>query len=252
MDISINSKEVEANLKEFINSQLPQVIEKGLEKACLVVESDAKVRCPVDDGQLRQSITHKVDGNHGEIGTNVEYAPYVEVGTGIFSTKGSGRQSEWKYKDSKGDWHTTRGMKAQPYLQPAVDTNLSQILQSFEELVQMIKKIVDLLEVATGLPVVPLSINEVKPCIVYNCYPLIDDGAVAKWRLELRLITKTVAAADTNRTIIIKTLVNQADNPTVEGLIFQCDLNGGGQLKEYETDTIHTLMYFDLITRSEK
>ena len=32
--------------------------------------------------------------------------------------------------------------------------------------------------------------------------------------------------------------------------IYNCDLNGGGQFKEYSTNTIHTLLYFDIITRS--
>lgn len=93
MSITINSKEVEANLQEFLANQLPEAIEKGLEKACLVVETDAKVRCPVDDGQLRQSIHHTVEGDTGVVGSNVEYAPYVEIGTGIYSSKGTGRQS---------------------------------------------------------------------------------------------------------------------------------------------------------------
>ena len=45
-----------------------------------MVEAQAKVNCPVDDGQLRQSIGSEIKGNIGAIGTNVEYAPYVELG----------------------------------------------------------------------------------------------------------------------------------------------------------------------------
>lgn len=85
------NNEVSKNLQEIIDKKLPSAIEKGLEKACLLIEGTAKAKCPVDDGQLRQSITHKVENTNGVVGTNVEYAPYVEVGTGIFSTKGGGR-----------------------------------------------------------------------------------------------------------------------------------------------------------------
>lgn len=45
-------------------------------------ESYAKKLCPVDTGRLRNSITHQqMDENTEVIGTNVEYAPFVELGT---------------------------------------------------------------------------------------------------------------------------------------------------------------------------
>lgn len=45
-------------------------------------ESYAKQLCPVDTGRLRNSITHQAENENTEvIGTNVEYAPYVELGT---------------------------------------------------------------------------------------------------------------------------------------------------------------------------
>lgn len=66
---------------------------KALEKAALFIENEAKLRCPVGDtGLLRASITHDVEGNEAVIGTNMEYAPYVEYGTGLFAEAGNGRQ----------------------------------------------------------------------------------------------------------------------------------------------------------------
>ena len=135
MGVSIDDKEVQENLAQFTNKELPNLLEKALEKACLVVENSAKQNCPVDDGQLRQSISHTVEGTRGEVGTNVEYAPYVEVGTGIYSTEGGGRQTAWTYQDAKGEWHTTHGMKSQPYLKPAVDLNRGRIIDCFKGLI---------------------------------------------------------------------------------------------------------------------
>lgn len=44
-------------------------------------ETYAKRGCPVDTGNLRNSITHQqYDENTEVIGTNVEYAPFVELG----------------------------------------------------------------------------------------------------------------------------------------------------------------------------
>lgn len=55
----------------------------ALEKIGLLAENYAERKCPVDTGNLRGSIAHEVDAgdNAVYIGTNVEYAPYVELGT---------------------------------------------------------------------------------------------------------------------------------------------------------------------------
>ena len=66
-------------------------------------ESYAKKLCPVDTGNLRNSITHQqMDENTEVIGTNVEYAPYVELGTSKMAAKpflrpaAEGHSSEYK------------------------------------------------------------------------------------------------------------------------------------------------------------
>jgi len=54
---------------------------KALELIGGKAESYAKKLCPVDTGRLRNSITHQqYDENTEVIGSNVEYAPYVELG----------------------------------------------------------------------------------------------------------------------------------------------------------------------------
>lgn len=108
-------------------------LEQALEKSCLIVESDAKEECPVDDGQLRQSITHEVYDYEGAVGTNVEYAPYVHQGTGIYAVKGDGRKTRWSYKDSKGKWHSTIGQKPNPFLERALSNNKDNILDIFKK-----------------------------------------------------------------------------------------------------------------------
>lgn len=77
----------------------------ALEKIGLSAENYAARKCPVDTGNLRGSITHEVDAgdNAVYIGTNVEYAPYVELGTS--------RQ------------------KAQPFLRPAASEHGAQYRQ---------------------------------------------------------------------------------------------------------------------------
>ena len=73
-----------------------------LSKAALLVERSAKQFVPVQTGTLKRSITHEFRGKHTvAVGSNVEYAPYVELGT------------------SK--------MTAKPYLRPALEANRKEI-----------------------------------------------------------------------------------------------------------------------------
>lgn len=53
----------------------------ALEAIGLQAERHAKEKCPVVTGRLRNSISHTAQDRTAYIGTNVEYAPYVELGT---------------------------------------------------------------------------------------------------------------------------------------------------------------------------
>ena len=121
------------NKLEAINDDF---IPDFLEKACLMVERDAKILCPVDDGTLRASITHEVDGKEGRVGTNVEYAPYVHQGTGIYAAMGDGRQERWGYQDAAGEWHSTIGQQPNPFLEKALMQNKKEIKKMLKETIE--------------------------------------------------------------------------------------------------------------------
>ena len=61
-------------------SALKMAKKRGLEAIGLTAEGYAKKDTPVDTGRLRNSISHVTDDEAAYIGTNVEYAPYVELG----------------------------------------------------------------------------------------------------------------------------------------------------------------------------
>ena len=67
------------NTQEVL-SALEKAKKRGLEAIGLVAEGHAKKITPVDTGRLRNSISHATDDEAAYIGTNVEYAPYVELG----------------------------------------------------------------------------------------------------------------------------------------------------------------------------
>ena len=118
VDFTDNSKEVLVAMHE--------AAARALEKCGLVAEGYAKKLCPVDTGNLRNSITHTVDEQEPAaiIGTNNEYAAHVELGTGKYAE--GGRPTPWVYQDAKGNWHMTHGQRAQPFLKPAVADHAAQ------------------------------------------------------------------------------------------------------------------------------
>lgn len=77
-------------------------------------------------GTLRKSITHKVVDDTVYVGSNVEYAPYVELGTGIYATDGNGRKSPWVWVDKNGKAHYTRGMKPNHMLKKSIADHLDE------------------------------------------------------------------------------------------------------------------------------
>lgn len=123
-----------ARLEELIDEEK---LEGAMGKACALVERDAKQKAPRDTGALRRSITSKVtnggDEIIGEVYTPLEYAPYVEYGTGLFAVEGGRRNVPWCYQDDKGEWHTTSGQKPQPFMQPALNENRQEIIRVIKE-----------------------------------------------------------------------------------------------------------------------
>lgn len=77
----------------------------------------------VDTGRLRNSITHLVvmGDKAVYIGTNVPYAIYNEMGTGIYIS--GGRKTPWSYQDDKGNWHRTSGLPPTHFLKEAAQNH---------------------------------------------------------------------------------------------------------------------------------
>lgn len=108
-------------------------LEGALKKACAIVEAEAKKKAPKGSGDLRRSITSKVENNEGVVFTPLFYAPYVEYGTGLFAENGGRTDVPWWYKDDEGEWHSTSGMKPHPYMRPALYENREEILRIIKE-----------------------------------------------------------------------------------------------------------------------
>lgn len=131
--MSVEIKGLEALLDNLDKITDPQKVNTALGKACALVERSAKQKAPKGNGELRRSITSKVENGVGIVFTPLEYAPYVEYGTGLFAEEGGRQDVPWHYKDDEGNWHTTSGMKPQPYMRPALNENRENILRIIKE-----------------------------------------------------------------------------------------------------------------------
>lgn len=108
----------------------------ALEGVGIQAEGFAKRLTPVDLGTLRNSMTHAVRGDDVYIGSNLQYAPFVELGTGIYATDGKGRKSPWGYYDRNGKYHVTRGMKPHHMLKKAA----SEHTEEYKRIIEAIMK----------------------------------------------------------------------------------------------------------------
>ena len=112
-------------------------ISAAIGKACALVEGEAKKKAPKDTGALRRSISSKVENigseTQGVVFTPLEYAPYVEYGTGLFAEKGGRKNVPWYYKDEEGKWHITSGQHPHPYMRPALNENREEVLRLIKE-----------------------------------------------------------------------------------------------------------------------
>lgn len=108
-------------------------ISAAIGKACALVEGEAKKKAPKDTGALRRSISSTVKGTEGIVFTPLEYAPYVEYGTGLFAEEGGRKNVPWYYKDEEGKWHRSSGQHPHPYMRPALNENREEILRLIKE-----------------------------------------------------------------------------------------------------------------------
>lgn len=122
-----------------------------IEDATARVRDEARMRVPVDTGELQNSIDYDIEetdkGYVGKVFSNKEHAIYVELGTGpkgeanhsgispqikpIYSPSG------WVYYDTdKQKFIFTNGQPARPFMYPALHDNREKISKFIQSRVQ--------------------------------------------------------------------------------------------------------------------
>lgn len=141
---------------------------KAASDSIRIVQGQAKLLCPVNHGELRNSIYTDVESGQGYVRatcyTNKDYAPHVEFGTGPKGQEhhegaspdsvGSYTQSPWWIHESQvpqedaeryhwfyidtpdGRFYRCSGQPAQPYMYPALKNNEEKIIGIFRNAVK--------------------------------------------------------------------------------------------------------------------
>jgi len=156
--ITIEAPNLDALKADFekAGKEAPSRLKFGLTQFLSMVADVARTSCPVKTGHLQSSITHEITKAtntevEGRVGSNVEYAPYVELGTGIYGPNKTPIRPKtkkvlawvsrgprpttpagWKQASAEGRAvfaKETRGQKPKPFLLPAFINNLGKLVE---------------------------------------------------------------------------------------------------------------------------
>lgn len=113
-----------------MGDQAAPIMRKGLNKGLKLIQGSAKYLCPVDQGELRNSIKTRSEIKdekivEGDVYTNNDHAAYVEFGTGQRGEAAPKDLPEGLELHYKQDW---KGMAPQPYLYPALVANEEKVM----------------------------------------------------------------------------------------------------------------------------
>ena len=147
---------IETLLKRLnsLGGNVEETLYTSIAKQAMMVQGEAKELCPVDTGDLRNSIKVNTKKNKnkivGTVSTNSDHAAYVEFGTGKVGERTnkntnvnvSYKQDKWlaNIPDVGPRW--VEGQPAQPYLYPALKNNEEKILENIKaDVKQAIKEV---------------------------------------------------------------------------------------------------------------
>lgn len=154
-----NDKKVADNMLRIAREIHGNRMVNAMQRATLIVLRDAKRNAPVDTGRLRSSLTNEVKSIgvmtktlQGIVGTTVDYAPYMEHGTGTPAGNAPVRMPPpralqgWARRHGTNAFVVARaiyrrgGLEPRRFLQRALDDNERRI---FEILANETRAIID-------------------------------------------------------------------------------------------------------------
>lgn len=139
------------SLKDDIHDGLLQAVAGVAEDIVKDMKATLKANDHIDTGALYESIRHDtsedVDGVTSYIIADAQnekngayYAEFLELGTGAAHGRPGGRIGTWRYQDRYGEWHTTDGMDADPFIEPSLQRHIGRLGDAVEDVLYDVAK----------------------------------------------------------------------------------------------------------------
>lgn len=129
-----NQSTVFTNLAEEIRNGVENALVEVGQAVCEEMKTSLIDNGHEGTGELLDSIGYEMidEGNTKSVVVHMSaYGKFIDSGTGAAHGVEGGRVGSWRYQDRAGNWHTTDGMDADPFIEPAakeVQEDVPQIL----------------------------------------------------------------------------------------------------------------------------
>lgn len=140
----VNDNETRQFLENVATAMHGDEMMQTMHRATTVLMNDARKFAPVDTGRLRASIAANVRSVgaprrvEGVVGTNVEYAPYMEYGTTHTRMPPVSALEGWARRHNTSAYQVARailrngGLKAREFFKQSVDKNEQRVISMFD------------------------------------------------------------------------------------------------------------------------
>lgn len=131
VNIEIEGANALINYLGDLSGQVTEIVSDEIEAGVEQIRNDAIQLAPVDTGRLRTSIQAEASGLRGEVKTNVEYAGYMEFGTGgSVDVRPGWEEIAEKYR---GKGMRTVNITPRPFMRPAFEKNVPEIMSQIND-----------------------------------------------------------------------------------------------------------------------
>lgn len=141
LDVDVTGYKEALDYMENVRKGLDNPFADAMQRATILIAADARTKAPVDEGRLKNSIlpSIRVEGDTviGVVGSNVLYAPYMELGTQHRRMPPVDVIERWARRKGYGAglgfiiarriW-ISGGLKAREFLGEAFDENLNRVI----------------------------------------------------------------------------------------------------------------------------
>ena len=112
-----------------VRDKFEQAVERALTKCGIIAEGYAKFECPVDTGRLRGSIVYATSRSQSKGQSPAEPDDYIPMGTPEENKVYIGTNVEYAVSVELG----TQRQRAHPYLRPAIENHILEYKRAIEE-----------------------------------------------------------------------------------------------------------------------